>query len=430
MLKRFLIGKESGIGRDSFIYNTASGLINAAQSVFILMIISRVLGDYDAGVFTIAWAVGNLFLNIGKYGMREMQATDVTHKYSFKTYLNSRIISTAVMIAVSLGYVLYSAVTIGYETSKTLIIILICLLKAIDSIEDVYQGQQQLNGRLDVAGKCYSIRLTVTIIAYLVTLFVCKDLLISTIITLAISCVAALYLLFLTAPVAKENESAGKDKSVMTLFVDCFRLFLATFLVFYMINAPKFVIDAQMSSEAQADYGYISMPVFLIGVFGQFIYMPIIKGMADNYAKRDMKAFHKEIVKQTLYLAGLTVLMMAGTYFLGIPLLSLFFKKDLTMYKTGLLVLMAGGSLLAYSNFARTVLTLMRKQWWVIAAYAVGTVFEFCLAGSFIARDGIFGGCMIYFYSMLVLTVIITAGMVICALMKPGRIKDDREEKA
>ncbi len=424
MLRRFLIGKESAIGRDSFIYNTASGLLNAAQSVFILMVISRVLGDYDAGIFTIAWAVGNLFLNVGKYGMREMQATDVTHKYSFKTYLNSRIISTAVMMAVSIGYVLYSAVTIGYETSKTLIIILVCFLKAIDSIEDVYQGQQQLNGRLDVAGKCYTVRLTVTIIAYVVTLIVCKDLLMSSIISLAISCIAAIYLLFLTASVAKGKDREEKDKGVMTLFVDCFRLFLATFLVFYMINAPKFVIDAQMSSEAQADYGYISMPVFLIGVVGQFIYMPIIKGMADNYSKGDKKAFAKEIMKQTLYLVILTVLIMAGTFLLGIPMLSLFFGKDLSMYKGGLLVLMTGGSLLAYSNFARIVLTIMRKQWWVIAAYAVGTVFEFCLAGPFITKDGIFGGCMIYFYSMLVLTVIITAGMVICAVSMKSKTQE------
>ena len=429
MLRRFLIGKESAIGRDSFIYNTASGLLNAAQSVFILMVISRALGDYDAGIFTIAWAVGNLFLNVGKYGMREMQATDVTHKYSFKTYLNSRIISTAVMMAVSIGYVLYSAVTIGYETSKTLIIILVCFLKAIDSIEDVYQGQQQLNGRLDVAGKCYTVRLTVTIIAYVVTLIVCKDLLMSSIISLAISCIAAIYLLFLTASVAKGKDREEKDKGVMTLFVDCFRLFLATFLVFYMINAPKFVIDAQMSSEAQADYGYISMPVFLIGVVGQFIYMPIIKGMADNYSKGDKKAFAKEIMKQTLYLVILTVLIMAGTFLLGIPVLSLFFGKDLSMYKGGLLVLMTGGSLLAYSNFARIVLTIMRKQWWVIAAYAVGTVFEFCLAGPFITKDGIFGGCMIYFYSMLVLTVIITAGMVICAVSMKGQTQEIKEKE-
>ena len=206
MLRGFLIGKDTAIARDSFIYNTASGLINAAQSVLILMVISRVLGDYDAGVFNIAWAVGNLFLNVGKYGMREMQATDVGHKYSFRTYLNSRLISTAVMMAVSLGYIFYSAVTIGYETSKTIIIILVCLLKAIDSIEDIYQGQQQLNGRLDVAGKCYSVRLTVTILAYAITLFICKDLLIATAISLAISAAASFYLLFLTSSVARGSE--------------------------------------------------------------------------------------------------------------------------------------------------------------------------------------------------------------------------------
>ena len=429
MLKRFLIGKESAIGRDSFIYNTASGLINAAQSVLILMIIARVLGDYDAGVFTIAWAVGNLLLNVGKYGMREMQATDVTHKYSFRTYLNSRIISTAVMIVVSVGYVLYSAVTIGYETSKTLIIILVCLLKAIDSVEDVYQGQQQLNGRLDVAGKCYTLRLTVTLAGYVITLFVCNNLLISTVITLAVSCIAAAYLLYLTAPIAKDTDDKGKGEGVFSLFKDCFRLFIATFLIFYMINAPKFVIDARMSSEAQADYGYISMPVFIIGVLGQFIYAPIIKGMADNYAKRDMKAFHKEILKQSLYLVILTAVIMAGTYLLGIPLLSIVFRKDLSIYKTGLIALMAGGSLLAYSNFARIVLTIMRKQGLIIASYIIGTVFEFCLAGGFIERDGIYGGCMIFLYSMLVLTIIITAGMVICALKKPGDTKTERKEE-
>jgi len=418
MLRRFLCGKETTIGRDSFIYNTASGLINAAQSVFILMVISRILGDNDAGVFNIAWAVGNLMLNVGKYGMREMQATDVDHRYSFKTYLNSRLISTAVMIAVSIGYVLYSAVTIGYEPSKTLIIILVCILKAIDSVEDIYQGQQQLNGRLDVAGKCYTVRLTVTLVCYIAMLLVFKNLLVATAVSLAISVISAIYLLHLTAPVAKDTDKVSGG-SVLSLFKECFRLFVSTFLAFYMINAPKFAIDAQMNSEAQADYGYISMPVFIIGMLGTFIYAPIIKGMADNYTRRDMKPFHKEIIKQTLYLVGLVVFIMAGTYFLGIPLLSVFFHKDLSAYKTGLLILMAGGSLLAYSNFAKMVLTLMRRQGWVIAAYIIGTVFEFCLAGKFIADGGIFGGCMIYFYSMLVLTVIITAGMVICAWIDP-----------
>jgi hypothetical protein len=90
---------------------------------------------------------------------------------------------------------------------------------------------------------------------------------------------------------------------------------------------------------------------------------------------------------------------------------------------------MAGGSLLAYSNFARTVLTIMRKQGWVIAAYVAGTVFEFLLVGKFIAKDGIFGGCTIFLYSMLVLTVIITAGMIICSAKVPDQKNGGQDKK-
>lgn len=428
MLRSFIYGKESDIMRDSFIYNTVSGLVNAAQSVFILMVLSRLLGDYDAGVFNIAWAVGNLMLNVGKFGMRGVQVTDVTHRYSFRTYLNSRLISTAVMIAVSLAYVLHSAVTIGYEPSKTIIIILVCLLKAIDSIEDIYQSQQQLNGRLDVAGKCYTVRLTVTVISYIALLLIFRNLLVATAVTLVISVISAVYLLHMTAPVARDNDNVTSD-SVLSLFIECFLLFVATFLAFYMINAPKFAIDALLSPEAQADYGYISMPVFIIGMVSTFIYNPIIKGMADNYSSGNMKLFYKEIIRQMLYLAILILVIMAGTYLLGIPLLSVFFHKDLSAYKAGLLVLMAGGSLHAYSNLVRAVLTLIRKQWWVMAAYCAASVFEFRLAGYFISKDGVYGGCKVFLYSMLSLSVIITVGMMICIRKKPASTDVMKEGK-
>ena len=430
MMRSFLYGKETAIGRDSYIYNTVSGLINAAQSVLILMVISRVLGDYEASVFSIAWAVGNLFLNVGKFGMREMQATDVGHKYSFRTYLNSRLTSTAVMIAVSIGYVLYSAFAIGYEPSKTIIIILVCLLKAIDSVEDIYQGQQQLKGRLDVAGKFYTVRLTVTVVSYVALLMIFRDLLVATAVTLAVSVISSIYLLNLTAPVAEDADDSTAGSSVFPLFKDSFRLFVSRFLDYYMINAPKFAIDALLGFEAQADYGYISMPVFIIGMLGTFVYSPVIRDMADNYTRRDMKSFHKAIIRQTLYLVVIVLIIMTGTYFLGTPLLSVFFHKDLSAYKTGLLVLMAGGSLLAYNNFARMVLTLMRKQTWVITAYGVGAVFEFCLARYFIANGGVFGGCLVFLYSMLVLNVIITACMVICARKPPVSSEEIKEGKA
>ena len=40
----------------------------------------------DAGIFVIAYAIGNLMLTIGRYGIRQFQASDVVEKYSYREY--------------------------------------------------------------------------------------------------------------------------------------------------------------------------------------------------------------------------------------------------------------------------------------------------------------------------------------------------------
>ena len=84
-IKSFLIQSDN-IERDSFIWNMAGSMIMAFQSVIMLMILTRVLGLIEAGVFTIAYANANLFLTIGKYGVRNFQVSDVTGQFTFREY--------------------------------------------------------------------------------------------------------------------------------------------------------------------------------------------------------------------------------------------------------------------------------------------------------------------------------------------------------
>ena len=75
-MRSFLLNSKD-IKKDSFIWNMIGSMLTAFQSVIMLAILTRVLSLYDAGVFTIAYASANLFLNIGKYGMRNYQVSDV-----------------------------------------------------------------------------------------------------------------------------------------------------------------------------------------------------------------------------------------------------------------------------------------------------------------------------------------------------------------
>ena len=96
---------------------------------------------------------------IGKYGIRQFQVSDVEEKYSFKEYTVARIITSIIMIAASFVYVGVNLASGLYDSSKSIVIILICLAKVIDAVEDVIHGMFQQYLRLDVAGKILSIRM-------------------------------------------------------------------------------------------------------------------------------------------------------------------------------------------------------------------------------------------------------------------------------
>ena len=173
-MRSFVLGKKENIKKDSYIWNTIGGLINAFQSVIILMVLTRSLDMEYAGIFTIAWAIANLVITIGKYGVRNYQVTDVNEKYSFNDYFSNRVIVSILMIIFTCIYVCFLSISNQYAFDKTVIVFLMCYLKLIDSVEDVFHGMYQQHERLDVASKCMSIRLILSTVCLCVCSIILK----------------------------------------------------------------------------------------------------------------------------------------------------------------------------------------------------------------------------------------------------------------
>lgn len=93
------MAQEGSLGRD-YLWNTLGSVMNAAASVVLLLVTTRVLGSYWGGVFSIAYAVGQQFQTLGAFEMRPMQSTDVEKEHTFSTYLASRILTTLCMVRV------------------------------------------------------------------------------------------------------------------------------------------------------------------------------------------------------------------------------------------------------------------------------------------------------------------------------------------
>lgn len=415
MIKRFLYNS-SNKERSAYIWNTSAAMLNAFQTVFILMLISRIDPVIDAGVFTIAFAIGNLMMTIGKYGVRQFQVSDVDEKYSFREYLTSRVATTAVMILVSFIYVGYNHLTGLYNMEKCTVVILICLAKAVDAFEDVFHGMLQQYFRLDVAGKILTIRLLTYIIVYLAVYLMTQNLVLTSAVALIISLIQFLVLNYTALKDFRTKKKTLSYKKVGNLFVECLPLFIAAYLVMYIGNAPKYAIDKVMSSEAQACFTYIFMPVFVISLLSQFVYQPVISKLAMLWHESKLQEFNKLIFRQVGLILGLSAAAVVGGYLLGIPVLSLIYGVNLEEYKTALVILLLGGGALAFVNFLQMIITVARKQNLLNIGYLLAFL-AFVLFGKMIVEGyGIIG--ISIFYTLVVLGIGIVFGIITFLIIK------------
>jgi len=411
----------SKIERDAYIWNTASGLLMAFQSVIMLMVLMRVCDVVEAGVFTIAYANANLFLNLGKYGMRNFQVSDISRSYSYKTYARSRMATTAAMIVLGIAYLAYSAFTLSYSIDKVLVILVMLVFKAADSIEDVYMGNCQQYGRLDVAAKALTWRLITTIIVYAVGIVILQSqlvpLIIATVFTFAF-CVGEYIWMRRKFGLPKQDPSQATG-SVISLLKTCFPLFLATFLLFYIGNAPKYAIDALMDDAAQAYYGFIAMPVFVVSLLASFIYNPIIKSLAEDWYEGRNIVFLKRLGMQSIYIVGITIVCDLGALLIGVPVLNILYSTHLEDYLVDLIVLVSGGGFLALVTLFTTGITIMRKQNTLFVGYIGVTIFAAIGSPWAVQAAGIDGASWIYLALMGVLALWFGAILTWKALTHP-----------
>lgn len=426
MLKAFLFESKDKV-RAAYIWNTSSTILNAFQTVFILMLISRIDPVSDAGIFTIAFAIGNLMMTIGRYGIRQFQVSDVKEKYSFKEYLTVRILTCIATIIVSLGYVGYNYFNGLYDRDKSVVILLVCLAKLVDAFEDVLHGMLQQYNRLDVAGKILTIRLFGYTMTYLVTYFVTQDLILAS----SAALIASVLLFFLLNIVAV-NSIQIKSKqfelcNIGRILKECCSLFISSYFIIYIGNAPKYAIDKVLSNEAQACFNYIFMPVFVISILSQFVYQPVISKIALEWYKGEKTKLGRMIIKQLMIILVLSAIVMIGGNLLGIPVLSLVYGVELSGYKMELMVLLTSGGMLAFVYFFQMIITVTRYQNWLLVGYVTAYLLFVICGKGVVEKHGIMGISL--FYVLVISGVAFLFGVITVFIIRKGAGKHIIDEK-
>lgn len=399
--KNLLIGNEKNLSQKIFIWNMMGSTLYSLTSVILMLSVTRVLGMESAGIFQIAFTTGQLMLTIAYYEMRPYQVTDVHDKFEFKEYFTVRIVTCILMIFCSMIFIVIK----GYAKEKAIIVFLLCLYKMMDGLADVFEGTFQKSGRLDVAGKSLSFRTIITSIVFMVSVYVTKNLFISSIILVMVA--ISVFFIFDVSIASNfcEVKLSKNIDAIKKLLKECLPFFLASFMSIYVLNAIKYAIDGNLSDTYQSIYGIIFMPSFTISLLSGFILKPLLTTLAGSWKERNIIKFKKMVFKLILCIMAFTLIGLIGAYFLGIPVLSWLYNQDLSGYKIELLILLFSGGISAINTAFYYTLTVMRSTKSILFSYSLATIVALLFANTIVAKWKLIGGATFHLIIMLLLCI-------------------------
>lgn len=417
-LVKILAGNDKDIGKKSVIWNVVASLIYSFQSAILLLVVTRVGGLFTAGVFSIAYSVSQMFASVGSYSMRDYQASDASGQYTFSTYKTSRYITIIIMLLTCFVYSVFN----GYRGEKLIVLMTLSLYRAVDGYDDVMQGELQKRGRLDIASKMLAIRIFMASLIFCIVFAVTNNLILSSV-CLTGSAIVFSAILNFTVFRYYDIKSKLEFKKIFSLLVACLPICAGAFLYNYLVNSPKYAIDAILSEDMQTIFNIIFMPVFVINMFGSFIFKPYIVQMGVLWESGKKKKLVGLLMKQMLMIAAVTVIVVIGGALLGIPVLQLIYGVELKAYRPLFILLLLFGGVSALDSFGSVILTVIRKQYVIIVAYIIALVIDVIFMNTIVRHYAIWGAGLVYGLAMT--TILIVYVVCIAAAFIGSNNKND-----
>lgn len=396
--------------KSNYIWNMLGTVSSSLISVVLLLLASRFLSSGDSDVFSIAYALGQQFFVLGYFQVRNLQSTDIKEKYSFASYHNTRLFTVFLMLVTSLFYVIWQS----YDIYKSSIIFLLVLYRALDAYSDVFQGFFQQKNRSDLAGKIQFYRSWLCMLIFALVLLFTKSLLLASLMICFINLALTLPLdfgyyryYFHDVPMI---PFLFKDKSkVVSILKNSFPLFFNGFLLAYIYNEPKIAIDRLLTNGIlptgmQRDFNVLFMPVFVLSLLF-FILRPLTTQLSIYWSEKKYSFFFKQVRLLFLVMVVLGLMIVVLGYLIGTEILGAVYGIQLQIYKVPFTLLLIGGILNVLALVVDIIMTIFRKQHYLMIAYMLTFIVSKVITLPFIRNQNLIGAANSFLISMMIFFV-------------------------
>lgn len=384
--------------RKNFLWNSVGYTASAFVSLFYMMIVTRINGIDDAGIFSFAFSTASVFLIIGVYSGRTFQVTDKNKKTTDSDYFYLKIVTCATMLIAGLGFCFFR----GYSGDKFIIIIFLIIFRALEAVTESAYAVIQKKDRLYQVGRSLFIKAVGSLIGFFVMDYLTRNIALSCMMIILVNLLVMVFYDFSKLQKTGFHFQPFNSSKVWYLLQIGFFTFGFTFLNLYIVNAARYALDSTASDSMQTIYGIIAMPATVLSLIGQYLIQPFLTNLKKFFAT-DTQKFQNLVLKLCLALLGAGGLCVLVAGVLGIPVLELLYAIDLDGNLPCLLLIMIGGVFNSLVLVISTALVTMRRtgdQFWI---YCVTSLAAFVLSQAFVTTNGVLGACLSYMISMMLL---------------------------
>lgn len=393
------------IKKKEFIWNTVGSMVFSVFNAITLMFCTRLNGVEIAGIFSICYATCCILNAIGDMGIRIFQVTDTKREYKYEDYFYSRIVAIVLMLIIGAIYV---AIT-GYSNEKLFIFVILILIRVLDNFSETFQAEFQLNDRLDLAGKSLLIRNSVEMLAFIIFNKITNNIYISFGAMLLFGVFVLIFYEYRNIKKYVKERLSYNYSKVKKIVMESIPLGISTLFNMYVINAVKYAIEKYGNNEMQTYFNILYMPTFVINLVSLLLIKPFLKVFGEYWNNKEYGKFIKIIVKLDLILILCTLGIEIVCMLIGIPILNMLYKVDLTEYKMQLLLMVLSGLFYAMATVMFYALGTMRRQKNTTIAYIITSVVSMLVSYTLVNKYSMIGATLsnviIMFFLLIALTV-------------------------
>ncbi|MFC4454708.1 lipopolysaccharide biosynthesis protein [Deinococcus sonorensis] len=375
--------------RRNISWTLVGNLVYALSQWGMLVILARMSSPHIVGQYSLALAVSAPVYMALNLQLRGVQATDANKTYLFGDYLVLRVVTTII------GLIFLSVIVYRYAPDTRIVIGLISLAKAFETISDVLYGRMQAHERMDSIARSTLIKGPVSLLALFVG-FLWEGL------PGAAGLLAAGWLLLLVAydlPNAlrmstKDDIRWGGIRVLWQLFKVSAPLGIVMGLVSLNTNIPRYQIEASLNTSALGIYSalaYITVAISLIiNATGQ----AVSPRLARYFAEGNKEGFFKILYKMLSIGIFLGMVGIIGASILGRLVLNLMYGAAYSEYAPLLVTIMVAAGFGYLASFLGYTMTAARKFKEQVPLFLICTAITYMLSYIFVPRYGLSGAAL------------------------------------